>query len=117
MIGVQVHECCCPAALGWLFFGVGVRNARHTQIKYQLHNAARKAAGVNGISVDKEVGLVNPSNPTQTLALDLVFTGFGEYIWSRRSGVISMSRSAYRFMRAACATLRSIVTMSSTTNT
>ena len=28
-----------------------LRNARHTQIKYQLHNAARKAAGVNGISV------------------------------------------------------------------
>jgi hypothetical protein len=58
-----------------------LRNARHTQIKYQLHNAARKAAGVNGISVDKEVGLVNPSNPTQTLALDLVFTGFGEYTY------------------------------------
>ena len=25
--------------------------------------------------------MVNPSNPTQTLALDLVFTGFGEYTY------------------------------------
>ena len=50
------------------------RYARHTQVKYQLHNVARKAANVNGISVEKEVGLVNPSNPTQALT-----TAFGEY--------------------------------------
>ena len=38
-------------------------------------------AAVNGISADKEVNFVNLSNPTQTLALDLVFTVFSEYIY------------------------------------